>query len=163
MSPTARRSTSPSKSRAGVAIFNRGADGTLTQHDRPRGRCVSANGASGADGRTLHRRQRRRSTSAYVVAISPDGRAVYAGGADGVASFARDSTTGGLVQTGCNGPVAGCAPVARGRVVACSTWRSTPDGGEVIAAAHGSESVVSFHRDAATGRAERHRPAPAAA
>ena len=116
---------------------------------RSAGGCVSANGASGGTGgRCLDGNDGLGAT--YTLAISPDGRSVYAAGVNGVTSFARDGTTGNLVQTGCNGPVNGCAPVAAG-VSSVFDLAVTPDGGEVIAGAHGSESVISFHRDPATG------------
>lgn len=70
---------------SGVAIFDRDAvDGTLTQKLGTEG-CISPNGSGGACalGRAL---------PAITLAISPDGKSVYAGG---VAIFDRDAPTGG--------------------------------------------------------------------
>ena len=133
----------------GVAIFRRSPDGTLARPRVPRAVAsaptVPAAGRVGAAWTAT-----MGSATTYTLAISPDGRSVYAAGVNGVTSFARDGTTGNLVQTGCNGPVSGCAPVAAG-VSSVFDLAVTPDGGEVIAGAHGSESVISFHRDPATG------------
>jgi DNA-binding beta-propeller fold protein YncE len=62
-----------------VAVFDRAADGSLTQKPGPAG-CISDTGAGPcADGTALG--------DAQSVAVSPDGRSVYVASADGVAVF----------------------------------------------------------------------------
>jgi hypothetical protein len=129
----------------GVSIFNRAADGTLSQ--RP-GTCVSSTGASGSAGlRCINGNDGLAST--YVVTISPDGRTVYAGGATGLTAFSRNGS-GGLTQTGCYGATPGCTPVAVGLTNVIDV-AATPDSNELIAAAFGSSTLVSFTRNGSTG------------
>jgi len=88
--------------------------------------------------------------SAAFVAVSPDGANVYVSGSgdDAIAVFARDAVTGALhlveqLRNGANGVKGVNLP--EGLVV-------SPDGSNVYVAAFGSQSVLSFARDAATGR-----------
>ncbi|MDA0159134.1 MopE-related protein [Solirubrobacter ginsenosidimutans] len=128
----------------GVSIFNRAADGTLTQ--RP-GTCVSSTGASGGAGlRCINGNDGLGAT--YVVTISPDGRTVYAGGAGGLTAFNRTGG-GGLAQAGCYGAAAGCTPVPVG-LASVIDVAATPDSNELVAAAFGTSTLVSFTRNAAT-------------
>ena len=80
----------------GVAVFDRGAGGTLTQKAGTAG-CISETGAGPcADGRALDRAQ--------SIAISPDGRSTYIG-ASGAVSIVDRAPNGTLAQkpgtTGC--------------------------------------------------------------
>ena len=116
----------------GVAIFRRAPDGTLIQTTGPRA-AASAPTAPAAGPAGAARTATTALGSTYTLAISPDGRSVYAAGVNGVTASRRDGATGSLVQTGCNGPVAGCTPVAAG-VSSVFDLAVTPDGGEVVAA-----------------------------
>jgi 6-phosphogluconolactonase (cycloisomerase 2 family) len=95
--------------------------------------------------------------NASSVAVSPDGRSVYATGpaSSAVASFARNPATGDLTQLGCvsgdgnyrQDPDCGTArAIQYAQHVAIS-----PDGAHVIAAATDSHSLILFARDPATG------------
>jgi DNA-binding beta-propeller fold protein YncE len=113
--------------------------------------CVSGSGAEGcARGRALD--------TADVVAVSPDGRNVYVGafGADAVAAFARDRSTGAITQLA---GTAGCI-AAEGRD-GCLTGRAltapeglavSHDGGNVYAASAISGAVDVLIRDPTDGR-----------
>ncbi|MGD9734628.1 MAG: beta-propeller fold lactonase family protein [Solirubrobacterales bacterium] len=91
-----------------------------------------------------------------VVAISPDGENVYAGvfAGNGVASFARNPTSGALTQLeGSAGCIAlatsGCAKgVELGAVEGLAV---SPDGSAVYAAAAASNAIAVLGRDPATG------------
>ncbi len=93
---------------------------------------------------------------AYSVAVSPDGRSVYAASAvdNAIARFDRDPTTGGLTPAGCiddndSGPDA-CAGSTDGLDVARSVAVSA-DGRSVYAASAGDNAIVRFDRNTTTG------------
>jgi DNA-binding beta-propeller fold protein YncE len=93
----------------------------------------------------------------HAVAVSPDGRNVYvaASDANAVVVFARDASTGRLTQAD---GAAGC--IALGGADGCASATAltgpnavvvSPDGRTVYATARGSNAVVAFARDGATG------------
>ncbi len=91
-----------------------------------------------------------------VVAVSPDGRNVYAGAFFGsaVVAFARDPSTGALTQlagtAGCiAAATAGCATgVGLGAIEGLAV---SPDGASVYAAAAASNALAELARDPSTG------------
>jgi DNA-binding beta-propeller fold protein YncE/subtilisin-like proprotein convertase family protein len=90
---------------------------------------------------------------ALDVAVSPDGKSVYAlSNFDStIVRFDRDPTTGALTGRGCvsdTGDSAGCGSTAQGLTGAISVEVS-PDGKSVYVLASGA--IVRFDRDAATG------------
>jgi DNA-binding beta-propeller fold protein YncE len=126
----------------GVAIFDRAADGSLTQKPGTAG-CVNETGAGGcADGT---------GAAPYDVAVSADGRSVYVGIARGVLVFDR-AADGALTQkagtAGCITSI-GSDPCARG--VALGSVQSvavSKDGATVLAAAAIDSAVAVFDRAA---------------
>ena len=128
-----------------VVVFDRAADGVLTQKPGTAG-CISDSDGDCADGTAL--------AGAVSVAVSPDGGSVYAGSvnSDALAVFdrARDGT---LTQ---KPGTAGCISETRSRSecvdgTALDGVRSvavSPDGGSVYAAAVNSGAVVVFDRAA---------------
>jgi 6-phosphogluconolactonase (cycloisomerase 2 family) len=95
---------------------------------------------------------------AFSVAISPDGRSVYAAGFDddAIVRFDRDPDTGALTPLGCvddgdagQGPD-DCSQTADGLDGVISITVS-PDGKSVYAASLDDDAVVLFERDTATG------------
>jgi DNA-binding beta-propeller fold protein YncE len=91
------------------------------------------------------------------IAISPDGRHAYvaAYGSHAVAVFARNRTSGGLVQLpgkrGCIGH-RGAGPCAYGRALARPVAVAvSPDGRNVYVAAAGSNALAVFSRNRRTG------------
>ena len=75
---------------------------------------------------------------------------MYDGGHYGITSFRRGQHLGSWAQVGCHGVVAPCTPVAPG-LVAVFDLAVTPNGAELTAGAHGSESVTSFLRNPVDG------------
>lgn len=127
-----------------VATFRRG---TRTGLLLARG-CLSAGGLDGC-------RRARGLRGAFSIAISPDGRNLYVAALRGVATFARDPTTGELTQlAGLLGCVnqdgrEGCA---RGPALAnAAALEVSPDGRNVYVAAVVSNAVAVFARDQGTG------------
>ena len=88
------------------------------------------------------------------VAVSPDGRAVYAAGGSGaVTVFSRDAATGRLTEKGCllaNPPEPGPCENASG-IGGAAGVAVSPDGRDVYVAAPGSEAVASFRVEPAGG------------
>jgi DNA-binding beta-propeller fold protein YncE len=123
--------------------------GALHQLPPARGGCISALPIPGClAGRAL--------VTPDVVVVSPDGRNVYAGSFFGnsVASFARDTTTGGLTQ------LAGTAGCIAEATAGCATGIAlqsveglaiSADGASVYAASALSNAVVELSRDPASG------------
>jgi DNA-binding beta-propeller fold protein YncE len=131
-----------------VAIFKRDpATGALHQLAGRAG-CVSEGAKEGcARGRGL--------VGAFSVAVSPNGRSLYVASVDGVATFARNPSTGRLTQlpgaAGCIAeyPGDGCGP---GRALnQVASVAVSPDGKNVYAASYASNAVVALTRDPSTG------------
>ncbi len=134
-----------------IAVFRRDARrGTLTQASGRAG-CVAAGGAGGcASARALD--------GPNSLAISPDGRSVYATSlrSDAVAVFRRDRSTGALAQVpGATGCVAGAA------IPGCASGRAldgpdvvavSPDGKNVYVGSFAGDAVATFARDGASGK-----------
>ena len=127
----------------GVAVFTRGAGGTLTQAAGTAGGCVTNDGAStvlgeceslGASGPALDQ--------ARAVTSAPSGKYVFVAGTNGSVVFARNASTGRLTMTDCvegqAGTIPGCQNVdgANGFGVELS-----PDGTRAIV---GGEDVAGF-------------------
>jgi DNA-binding beta-propeller fold protein YncE len=130
-----------------VAAFARdGSTGRLAQRN-----CVSANGTSGIDGTKGACADGDALTGATAVAVSPDGKFVYAASYDsgGIAVFARNATTGALRQVGCVRAVRTC--VSARALSGAAAIALSPDGANAYVAASGSDSVVMLKRDTATG------------
>lgn len=141
----------------GIAVFLRNAfTGGLVQLSGSHGCIVNAAGSDVADcdntGRGLSR--------ARAIAVSPDGRHVYATATfadSGLAAFARDpEQLGALVQlSGSDGCIneTGADGCAIGRALGFPIGVAvSPDGRHVYAAAAGSSAIVVFARDKTTGR-----------
>ncbi len=81
------------------------------------------------------------------IAVSPDGRAVYAAGGSGaVTAFSRDAATGRLTERGCllaNPPRPGPCEHATG-IGGAAGVAVSPDGRDVYVAAPDSETLASF-------------------
>jgi 6-phosphogluconolactonase (cycloisomerase 2 family) len=125
----------------GIAIFSRNPDtGAVRQIGcvRPVKTCVSARGLSGA----------------AALALSPDGLNLYVASADAdaVSMFKRDAATGLLTPIGCisddgSDRLCGNGNTMRG----ASAIVASGDGKNVYVAAGGSNAVLTFARDTATG------------
>ncbi|HUB35614.1 MAG TPA: beta-propeller fold lactonase family protein [Solirubrobacteraceae bacterium] len=132
-----------------IAVFARNAKtGALTQAAGAAG-CIAAAGAEGcAPARALG--------APNSVAVSPDGRSVYATSlaSDAVDVFARDPSTGALTQPaagGCiaNAPTVGCVT---GRALSGPDVVSvSPDGESVYVGAFTGNAIAVFARNPSTG------------
>lgn len=135
--------------RGGVAIFDRAADGTLTQKAGRAG-CVSE---------SLRRMCRHASglRSARDLAVSPDGRSVYVAAASGaIAIFDRDRKSGTLTQkrgrAGCVSRPAKASACTRGRGLAHPTTIAvSADGTSVYVTSFDDEALAIFDRDPRSG------------
>jgi DNA-binding beta-propeller fold protein YncE len=93
---------------------------------------------------------------ASAVAVSPDGKSVYATSINdnAIVRFDRNTTTGALTPAGCVGDVAnntdGCAQTAPGLVGPYSVTVS-PDGKSVYAAGTNDSAIVRLDRNTTTG------------
>ncbi len=150
VSPDGRSVYATSVDSDAIAIFRRdSSNGALEQAPGEAG-CIAEAGAGGCrSGRALD--------AADVVVVSPDGANVYVGAFNGsaVAVFARDESTGALVQppgpTGCitNIPDPGCVNgLALGAVEGLAI---SADGNNVYAAAAASNALAILDRDPSTG------------
>lgn len=128
-----------------VALFDRDAStGALTQKVAPAG-CISEDGTAGncVDGTGLD--------DATGVAVSSDGRSVYAAaaGSSSVVVFDRDVSTGGLTQkvgkSGCIAESASVCTAGRGLNLAVDVAMA-PDGRHVYTISIGSGAVAAFDR-----------------
>ncbi len=128
-----------------VAVFDRAADGTLTQKPGTAG-CISDTGIGGcADGRALD--------FTVSVTVSPDGRSAYAAsaGSDAVAVFDRaaDGTLAQKPGTAACVSDTGTGPCADGTALdGAFSVTVSPDGRSAYAASAGSDAVAVFDRAA---------------
>jgi DNA-binding beta-propeller fold protein YncE len=152
VSPDSRNVYVASSIKSAVAVFDIDpATGGLTQK-AGQDACVSESGSLGAceDGRALQQ--------VRGIAVSPDGRNVYAAslGSDAVLIFDRNPDTGAIDQ---KAGLAGCISQS-GTGGACTQSVGldeaqdvtvTPDGRQVVVAGTVSNSLVTFERDPMTG------------
>ena len=110
--------------------------------------CISDDGTNGlcTDGEAMR--------GAISAAVSPDGENVYvaASGSGAVLTFARDTGTGELTQTGCdlhNAPPGPCLKASA--LQGASSVALAGDGSTVFATATGSGALTAFRRDSGTG------------
>jgi DNA-binding beta-propeller fold protein YncE len=134
-------------SSAAVDVFDRAADGTLTQKAGPAG-CISETGSGGActDGKALG--------NPTSVTVSPDGTSVYVAsqGSDAVAVFDR-AADGTLTQktgpAGCISQTGSGGDCTDGRALdGAQSVTVSPNGKSVYAAAFRSDAVAVFDRAA---------------
>jgi DNA-binding beta-propeller fold protein YncE len=143
VSPDGRSAYVASVSNA-VAVFDRGADGTLTQKQGTAG-CISETGAGPCvDGTAL--------ANAASVTVSPDGRNAYvaSAGSNAVAAFDR-AADGTLTQkpggAGCISEI-GAGPCAGGTALAnAASVTVSPDGRNAYVASTASSAVAVFERE----------------
>lgn len=129
---------------AAVAFFGRDGDnGALTQVG-----CVSYNGTAGYDGTDGACADGAALTGATALAISPDGRNLYAAArrSGGLAVFARDPSSGAVAQLQCLRNFIACDLVYS--LAGASSVAVSPDGAHVYATAGTDGAVTVFARDA---------------
>jgi hypothetical protein len=118
----------------GVDVFDRAANGTLTQKAGAAG-CLTANAAGTCTADTTL------VSSSTRIALSPDQKYLYVPVPDGVAILSRNLVTGDLTQVG--KATAGTAAAANTAVAVA------PDGASAYVA--GADRLTSFTRDPSTG------------
>jgi DNA-binding beta-propeller fold protein YncE len=93
---------------------------------------------------------------AYALALSPDGRSLYAGASAGstIAMFDRDTTAGTLTSRGCVGDAGdnsdGCAQTAKG-LGGLSSLTVTDDGASLYATSIADNALIHFQRNTTNG------------
>ena len=132
-----------------VAVFARDARTGALRQLRGRAGCVSPGGRGGCSaGRAL--------SVARPIAVTRDGRSVYAGTAEGVVTFARERGTGAIRQLpGASGCVTqlGATGCRRGRgLLVVRALAVARNGRSVYAAARTSDAVAVFARGVHSGR-----------
>ena len=96
-------------------------------------------------------------SSTYQAPVSPDGKNVYSVAISGdLVEYARNQTTGSLTEIGCvTAGVTACAPEnSKTEAIAMSNPAAiafSPGGEDVYVVTQGSNSLVEFERDPATG------------
>jgi hypothetical protein len=131
----------------GVSVFNRLADGTLTQLQGSAGGCISSDGtANGVAGACVNGNDTLGDSRA--VAISPDGKSLYVGGFHGLTSYSVNAASGLLTQTGCV-QGSGC-PASTAGLDGVDAIGLPADGSEVIVATI-QDGYSFFHRNPTTG------------
>ncbi len=127
--------------------------GSLSQLPSP-SNCVSVEGAGGDLGcGTLIASGLE---DQVAIAVSPDGRDVYATGSNALIEFSRNQATGALTEIGCvTGGTVACAPENdQAKATAMNdpaTVAISPNGDSVYVATEEAGAVVSFSRDSGTG------------
>jgi DNA-binding beta-propeller fold protein YncE len=125
-----------------IAAFSRDpATGALTQvgcvsETGNDGTCETAKGIAGVD----------------AIALSADGKDLYSASGQSIASFRRDADTGKLAQSGCitEQPRTTCSRVKpTGEPTALA---ASPDGKNVYVTSDSSPAVLTYKRDAGTGK-----------
>ncbi len=135
----------------GVAIFNRGAGGTLSQAGDLT-RCVTRDGSSTGPSECSSLGGGLASESTMAVTISPSGKHVFISGTYGSVVFARSAATGTLAMTDCIAwqDVPGCQDLdATGGSVSRS-HRTAPARSSAPGTSPGSGSTTSTKRLAAS-------------
>ena len=128
-----------------IVVFARdAATGALTQPGGAAG-CIAVGGADGCAPATGL-------VGPNSVAVTPDGRTVYATARDSnaVVAFARDPANGALSQVGClSSTDASCAPA--GALGGADAVAVSADGTNVYVGAFSANAVAAFARDVTTG------------
>lgn len=94
----------------GVAVFNRQADGSLSQIPGPQGGCVTVGGTSGGSGGGECAAGAATLAQARAVNLDPQGAYAIVSAAGGNTVFRRDAATGALALTDCLDELGGGAP-----------------------------------------------------
>ena len=151
MSPDGKSVYVGSSMSGAVARFNRNTTtGAITQPAGTAG-CISKTGAGGcADGHAL--------SGPGPVAVSPDGKSVYAAShfSNAVVRLVRNTTTGAISQpagaTGCISHPGSATPCAYGHALHDPFGLAvSPDGKSVYVASIGDHAVARFNRNTTTG------------
>jgi DNA-binding beta-propeller fold protein YncE len=153
VSPDGRHVYTTNQVPGGVAVFNRAADGSLTQLSGADG-CISVGGTSGGVGGVECLAGSPTLTQAWAANLDAQGAYVFVSANGGQTVFRRDVATGRLTQTDCldevggSGPPSGCHEATG---VAGTDAVVTPDGGHAALNAQGlGISFFSFDRAAGT-------------
>ena len=153
VSPDGRHAYTTNEVPGGVAVFNRAADGTLSQVAGADG-CVSVGGTSGSLGGVECLAGSSTLAHAWAANLDAQGAYVFVSANGGQTVFRRDGATGRLTQTDCldeaggAGPPAGCRE-AKG--AAGTDAAVTPDGTNVVLNAQSfGISFFAFDRTAGT-------------
>lgn len=148
VSPDGRNVYVAGASARAIAQYTRAADGTLAYLG-----CIKDVGAFATCGE-----QAQGLAAPQYVAISPDGRNVYAGSGGGdnaVVALTRDAGTGALSAAGCWSDTsvgsADCGPNTAPALQGAEGVTVSPDGKNVYAVAQGDSAISSFARDPGTG------------
>lgn len=134
----------------GVAVFNRAADGTLTQ---PADGCVTAGGTSGSAGGAECAAGPGTLGQALAANVDSQGGYVFVSASGGQTVFRRDGVSGALTQTDCLDEAGGAAPPAgcrEARGAGGSDAAITPDGNHAVLNAQ-AFGIAFFAFDRTTG------------
>ena len=143
LSPDGKSAYVPSAFRSAVAVFDRAADGTLTQKRGEAGCISDTGGGRCGDGTTLD--------GAQAVTVSPDGKSAYVASANGGVTMFDRGPNGRLTQkpgaAGCISDT-GAGPCADGRaLVSPNSLTVSPDGQSAyVSVCPKQRSVAMFDR-----------------
>jgi DNA-binding beta-propeller fold protein YncE len=164
VSPDGRHVYTTNQVPGGVAVFNRAADGTLTQ---PADGCVSVGGTSGSVGGVECAVGPATLAQASAANIDRQGAYVFVSGNGGQTVFRRDGSTGRLTQTDCLDEAGGAAAPAgcrEAKGAAGTDAALTPDGNHAaLNAKDVGVSFFTFDRSAGTLAQRTNRPCFSAA
>ncbi len=134
-----------SSGNGGVAVFDRGREGRLTQKPGASG-CINSDGSSACtDGSAI--------AGAISVAVSPDGQSVYVASYKGAVAIFNRAPNGTLAQKpnpkGCVRETASSACADGSALFGANSVAVSPDGLSVYVASDSSDALALFDRDPA--------------
>jgi hypothetical protein len=144
-----------SQAPGGVAVFQRGAGGSLSQEPGTVGGCISVGGTSGSSGGRECVTGPEMLAGAKALTIDRQGAFVVVTGDGGTTIFRRDAANGRLTLTDCLDELGGTAPPSvchEVRGAAGTDVAVSPDGSSVVVSASVLSGLSFFRLNRVTGK-----------